>query len=352
MPRVIVAKLRLMEPKDIVDLAGKDLQYVYSALGKTPYQTEISKIPAEKLSSSSLEKACVENFMRTCKEIMDDSPKDIGFLLSSISKKFEANDVKAILRAKAAHLDLREAMRYITAMGKLDDRRCREILDSSKNLKDVVELLSDLEYGSALKEAMLGHGDAGALLPLEVAVDKYVYGEIWRAAGKLRGLDKKIARAVLGVEIDSMNIKVILRCKAMKISEEHIRSNLLPVSDVLGEKELEGAIRTTDMRSAVESLLAAARTAMARDYQYIMAELLEECEDSPSISRLERILDKGLLETSLRMLKRYTPFFNIGLILAFLNLKWFEVRNLRAIVKGAEEKVPADKIRELLVLAG
>jgi vacuolar-type H+-ATPase subunit C/Vma6 len=62
------------------------------------------------------------------------------------------------------------------------------------------------------------------------------------------------------------------------------------------------------------------------------------------------VLDRGSLKTSLRMLKRYTPFFNIGLILAFLNLKWSEVRNLRAIVRGVEDKIPPDKIRKLLIL--
>ncbi len=188
------------------------------------------------------------------------------------------------------------------------------------------------------------------MLPLAVALDKYVYGEIWRAAGKLRGLDKKIARTVVGIEIDAINIKVILRCRAMGISEEQIRRYIIPVSEVFGEKELEGAIRAADIKSSIESLLEAAKLAMARDYRYVLTDLLREYEASQSLSRLEMVLDRGSLKTSLRMLKRYTPFFNIGLILAFLNLKWSEVKNLRAIVRGVEDKIPPDKIRKLLIL--
>lgn len=350
MPEVIVAKLRLIEPNDIVELAGRRPRDVHSMLAKTSYQAEVSEISAKQLSSISLESALLKNFVRACEEIMEHSPKSVSFLLSTILMKFEANNVKAILRAKEAELSVDEAMKYIVPVGRLDEVRCRKILENSKSVSDVVELLSELEYRSVLKEALRGHEETRFLLPLAVALDKYVYGKIWRAAGKLRGLDKKIARTVIGIEIDALNIKVILRCRAMGISEDQIRRYIIPVSEVFGEKELEDAIRAADIKSSVESLLATAKLAMARDYRYVLTDLLREYEASQSLSQLEMVLDRGLLKTSLRMLKRYTLFFNIGLILAFLNLKWFEVKNLRAIIRGVEDKIPPDKIRKLLVL--
>ena len=352
MPEVIVAKLRLIEPKDMADLAGRSLEDVCSMLAKTSYQAEISAIPAEQLSSISFETALLQNFMRTYEKIIDHSPKDIRSLISTILMKFEANNVKAMLRAKESDLSTDDGMRYITPVGRLDEARCREILGSSRNVDDVVEFLSDMEYGPILKESLPEYRETGAFPLLEAALDKYVCGEIWRAARKLRGLNKKIATTVLGIEIDSMNIKVILRCRAMGISGDQMTRYLMPLSEVFGEKELEDAIRATDTKSSIESLVVAARLVKARDYQYLLADLLEAYEASPSVAKLETVLDRGLLRTSLRMLKRYTPFFNIGLILAFLNLKWFELRNLRAIVKGAEERVPADRIKELLILPG
>lgn len=350
MPKVIVAKLRLIELKDMVDLAGRSLHSIRSILAKTPYQKEISEIPAKQLSSVSLEKAFLRNYVRTCKGIMDHSPRDIHSLLSSILMKFEADNVKAILRAKEAGISVDEAMRYITPVGRLDEVRCQKILESAKSVGDVIELLSELEYGSVLKVALEGREETRVLLPLAVAVDKYVYGKIWEATGKLKGLDKKIARAVLGVEIDSINIKVIFRCRTMGIGVDRVKRYLIPVTEVFGEKELEEATKVTDIKSSIESLLTVAKLAMTRDYQYVLTDLQREYESSQSLSKLEMILDRGLLKTSLRMLKRYTPFFNIGLILAFLNLKWFEVRNLRAIMIGVEEKIPPDEIRKLLVL--
>ena len=349
MPKVIVAKLKLIDPRDIVNLAGRNLHDVHLFLEKTSYQTEISEIPGKQLNSISLENASLKNFVRTCEEIMEHSPKSISFLVSRIRLKFEVDNVKAILRVKRAELSVDEARKYIMPVGRLDVARCRKTLEMSENVSDVIESLQDLEYGSVLKETLAAFRETGVFFLLEVALDRFVYGEIWRAAGKLRGLDKKIARTVLGMEIDSANIKAIFRCKAMGIIEDQIRRYIMPVSEVFEEKELEEAIRAGDIKSSIKSLLATAKLSRARDYYYMLTDVLERYEASPSLSRLEMALDRSLVKTSLRMLKRYTPFFNVGLILAFLNLKWFELKNLRAIVRGAEAKIPPDKIKEVLI---
>jgi len=348
MPKITVAKLKFMEPKRITGLVGMSLHHISSVLEKTSYKTEISEVNAKELSSISMEDAFLQNFIKTCEELMEMSPKDVRLLLSAFLMKFEVNCVKALLRAKQAELDVDEAMKYIMPVGRLDEARCRKTLEISENIADVVDSLSDMEYGSVLEKAFAVYEEEKIFYLLEVALDIHVYSKIWRAIGKLRGLDKKIAKTVIGLEIDSTNVKTILRCKAMGINEDQIRRYLIPVSEVFSEKELEEAMREADMQSFINSLVRLARRSMARDYQYIFTEIQEL--HVTSLTTLETILDRGLVETSLRMLKRYTAFFNIGLILAFLNLKWFEVRNLRAIIRGSEAGIPTDRVKKLLIL--
>jgi vacuolar-type H+-ATPase subunit C/Vma6 len=143
---------------------------------------------------------------------------------------------------------------------------------------------------------------------------------------------------------------IILRSISLKIPKNQIKHYLLPTSHIFSEKELETAIETNDIQSFIESLLTTANLRNARDYKYMLTELLTEYKASSSLSNLEVTLDRSLLKTSLRMLKRYTPYFNIGLILAFLNAKWFEVRNLRAILRGAESDLRPEQIMKLLIL--
>jgi len=350
MPKVIVSKLRLISPKDLADMCGRSLDVILSMLAKTPYRFDIESIPSQHLDSVSTEKSLFRNLARTFEEIIECSPKNIGFLLSVIQRKFEASNVKAMLRAIKANLNVDEAMGYIIPAGRLDEANCRKKLESSKGIADFADALSDSEYGAILKDAL---GENEGTIPLhvfEAAMDKYAYGRIWKAATKLRGLDGKIARNVLGIEIDSANLKVILRCKALGLGESQIKQYLIYSSNVFGENDLENAIKAVDVKSSIELLLSAARLVMVRDHQYMLVDLLKEYESSQSLSQLEMVLDRSLLKANLRMLKRYTPFFNIGAVLAFLNLKWFEVRNLRAIVRGAEGNIPPQEIKKLLLL--
>ena len=348
MPRITVEKLKLMDPKKITNLVGTSLHHISSELMKTPYRKEISEPVKKELNSIFLEEALLKNFIKTCEEIIELSPKDVRLLLSAFLRKFEANCVKTMLRAKEANLSVEESMNYIIPAGRLSAARCKKTMENSVNISKVIDSLSDIEYGSVLEKAFESYTKEKNFYLFEVALDKQVYHNIWRATGKFWGLDKRIARTVIGLEIDAVNVKAIFRCKTMGVNENQIRRYILPVSEVFGEKELEEAIRCSDMQSAIDSLLESAKRARARDQRYIFTEIQES--HITSLTELETILDRGLVETNLRILKRYTPFFNIGLFLAFLNLKWFEVKNLKAIIRGSEARIAPDRVKKLLIL--
>ncbi len=350
MPTVLGAMLELLDRNDIVDLVSRSFDYIYSILTKTPYLIEISKIPLNNITAASIQNALLKNYLRTIKTIEENSPKDISYLLSTIMMKFEADNIKSIFRAKSAGISVDEAMNFIIPAGRMDEKRCRSVLENSKHIMDVIELLSDLDYTHSLKDVLGDYEKTGILLPIETSLARSIYKQIYKAVGKIKGKDRKIAQTILGLEIDSMNIKVILRGKFLGIAEDQIKHYLLPASSIIGNKDLENAIKTKDIPSSIDSLFAKARYDAIQDYQYMSTALLKEYESSQSLSRLEIVLDQSLLKTSLRMLQRYTPYFNIGLVLAFLNAKWFEVKNLRVIVRGAEAKIPPDRIESLLIL--
>ena len=349
MPKIITEKLRLIDPKDMKELVGRSLQDLCLALADTTYREAISEIPSDQLSSLSLERAFLRSFMRTCRQIMDHSPKDISFLLSTIIMKFEIGTVKTILRVIEANVKIEEMWNLVVPAGNLNEVECRRILENSQDINEAVEALSDSEYGPALLESIKEYEKTGIFLFLETTLDRFVYERLWRSAERLRGLDRKIGKAILGLEIDAVNIRTLLRCKALGIDKEQTKRYLLPVSEVFRESELEAALESADIESAINSLSAAAEFAHARDYRYVLNDLLDEYTSSLSLPHLELTLEKSLLRANLRMLKRYTPFFNIGLILAFLSLKWTEIRNLIVCARGTEGGVSPEKIRELLI---
>lgn len=346
MPRVALENLKLIEVEDLIGLIGKDLESIRCVLAGSPYGEHISALSVDRIDSVSLEAALLQNYAETLKKLVKFSSGSIRKLLLAFLKRFEVSNVKTLLRAVKGKITVDETMRHIVPVGVLDTNRCRAILAESKSIADVINSLADLEYGLIIKNVLNKHKKIEDLLQLETALDKAIYEEILESAERLKGVDKKIARDVLGIELDTLNVRIILKCKALGVSQELIKDYLMPTV-LFNEKTLEEAIKATTAKAAISCLLIVAETGNVV-YKNIFTQLLREC-DAP-LSRLEAILDKAPLKMSLYMLKEYTRYYNIGFVLAFLNLKWVEIKNLRCIIKGAERRSPPSQVRKLLTL--
>lgn len=324
-------------------LECEDLEGVSHILENTPYRDEIAVVPLEGLTSIDLEKAFTKNFLRIFDEIWEHSSKDLKILLDDILRKFEVENVKAILRAKMAELGVDEALRFIIPVRHYDETVCKSLLEKTKTVEDVVKLMAGTEYGQVLQGALKTYRETGLLIPLETALDGYAAMELWKDVHKLKGVDIKIAEEILGTEIDVLNIKIILRCKALEMDEEVIHQLILPTFYALTKEDVENGVMAIDVEDAINTL-------MVKDYKKWATEALKEYSTSKSVSPVEIVLDRLLLKLNQSIFIKYPSPFHIGVILAFLNLKWFELKNLRAIVTGNENKVSREKIKNVLIV--
>ena len=347
MPKIALENLKLIETEEIVGLIGKDLETIRCALQESAYHDEIATIQSDKLGTLAFELALLQNYVKTLQTLIKFSSGPIRTLLRAILMKIEVSNVKTMLRAVKSKMDVNEATKHIIPVGTLDKERCRAIMAGSESIENVINSLLTLEFGAALKEVWSEYRENEGLLPLEVALDKAVYNVILNTIEELRGLDKKIAENILGIEIDSVNAKIIFKSKAKGLSEEQIKNYLMPTA-FLDEETLGEVIGTNDVKAAVERFLKAAENVNSPFYKDVFGQILKE-RKAP-LSFLERLLDSSSLIMSKKMLKEYTRYYNIGFVLSFLNLKWFEIRNLRCIIMGSERRTPINKVRELLVI--
>jgi vacuolar-type H+-ATPase subunit C/Vma6 len=326
MPKVLGFKQKLLTIQDLLGLLGRSLEEIVGVLQTSPYNAVIAAIPEKPVDAAALERALREDYIRTLEAIVDASPKDIQRLLTTIRSKFEVHNIKALLRAKRAKLNVDEAMRYVIPIGRLDDSSCREVYRHAGSYADILPLLADSGY---------------PLLPDEDdTVDEMFVLEA--------SLDRDVNR--IGMEIASATLKTMLRSKALGISKEYVLRHVQPAAG-FSQEDYEAAFDQVDLRSTIE-LLGKTADKASRDIRYLLQDLSRECDAFPPLSRVEAVFDRNLLTASQRMLKRYTPFFNVGLVLAFLNAKWFEVRNLSTIARGAVDELPPDRVTELLILPG
>ncbi len=334
--------ITFMLTKDNFDeLVKKNLNEVYSFLEHTPYQEVISAVPIEHFDSATFEKFLVDHFLTTFDNIKRNSPKEVGSLLDAMLNKFEVENLRIILRAKIAGLNVDETMSYIIPVREFSEEFCKSLLEKSENVEDIVHLLMRTDYGPALAKGLKDFEETGLSISLETALDQYVYESLWKEADKIGDADRKIAKKIIGTEIDFANMKLILRCKTLHIEADQTRKLILPIFFQLTEESINKSIEAEDVESALNLF-------MLRSYKNILSVVLAQYKDSNLLSEVEQIFDEFLLKNNRDILKHPFPF-DVGVVMSFLNVKWIEVKNLRAIVKGKEDNVPEEAVQKKLL---
>jgi vacuolar-type H+-ATPase subunit C/Vma6 len=346
MPRIALENLKLIDLNELVCLIGKDLEEIFSFLVYTSYGREVRSTCGDIVEPGLLEEALFQNYAKTFSKLLNSSSKYIKNLLLSILHKFDIMNLKTMLRMVQAGMNSEDILQHIIPLGMYDRKKCQEMLSDVNSVKDIVSSLRDQDFGSILKETLKTKNGIGVLSQLEAALDKELFKRILKEIKNLDRRDKKIATNILGIEIDVLNIKIILKYKALMINQENIKENLMPVA-LINEKVLESAIKEPDIKSTFQRILKSVKT-KHQVYQAIFTKLVKE-SDSP-LSRLEFILEKAPLEMSFFELKKNMRYYNIGYILAFLNMKWAEIKNLRSIINAVARNVSADQTHDLLIL--
>lgn len=347
MPRVAIEKLKLIRTDDLLDLVGKSLEVIYDSLLETAYQDEIREISKDEIDMISIEEALLENYAKTLENLVKFSVGEVKDVLLAIIEKIEISNIKTLLRAAKAKMNANEAVRRVVSVGRLNKERCREILLTSPTVEGIIQALSDLENGRIMKGLLSEIQPTENLSKLELSLDRVASLRILEAVEKLKGADRKIAENILGIEMDAANIKIILRGKKRGTPKDQLKMYFMP-SFLLDDKILEKAIESSDIKSLAEYLIGVALKANNPYYKSVFSQLLRE--SNSSFSKIEAILDTASLGISLRMVKKYFKYYNMSYILSFLNLKWFEIRNLRCIIVGSDRKTTPVKIKSLLVL--
>jgi vacuolar-type H+-ATPase subunit C/Vma6 len=198
-----------------------------------------------------------------------------------------------------------------------------------------------------MQRAIIESKTSDNLLPIESALDQFVYKKIRKEVEKLKGSDKLIAKNVLGIEVETKNIKIILRGQSKGIPKDAIKKYILP-SFFISDQTLSKLLETSDVKTLMKYLLASNEVASNPIIIRIFSQIQEK--HGLPLTDLEKILEKASLLASLEMQKKYLKYYNLSYVLVLLNLKWIEIKNLRRVIVGSKRKIDPSNIKSLLIL--
>jgi len=336
-------RARLLTKDNIYALLGsKDIQEVAQILGKTAYEIDLK---SEEINAINLEKTIVKNFIREIEDILNYSPEDVKNLLTDLLKKFEIHNLKIILNAKETNMSFSDIKEYLLPFRQFNEELCKTLMEEATNVEELIELLElygIAEYREILEEPLEEYRESKILLPLEIALDKYIYQLLLEDASIFSGIDRKIINEILGAEIDIINIKTAIRCKLNKLELESAKKYFLPYGYIFRREDLERvyALHTLDEMINILAVY---------PYREILINAFNRFKKEGEILPMEVEFEKLLMQLNKRILQKHPSPFNVGIVISYVNLKWIEIKNLRAIVIGKEKRIPAEKIERILI---
>lgn len=220
----------------------------------------------------------------------------------------------------------------------------------------LIEVTGDAPFGKVLEQHIGEVTDRASLFPLEIALDRWYYQQLQNTLSLLNRRDQEVARRLVGIEIDVINVNWLVRLQTYYRMESSESASML----LSGGATMD---RTTLEKSAEASRPAQALTDL---FQKRLGTSFGSQIESPSdgadtteqerrdhgshqtrtLALLEGMLQDLLLYECRRQLGGYP--FTIGIILAYTALKEQEARMIMTALNGKYYDLDPDRIGALL----
>ena len=270
------------------------------------------------------------NVIELIQRLSSYAPHDSRPLIALFGRSFEFECVKAILSASAARVNAEEALRYIVPAGKLTPERCKDLIEAH-NPARVVESIDDEGFKRFLLPKLTGEGTSIQTIS---AIDQYYFTKLWAASNLPDPLDAQSAKSLIAEAIDHVNVLVTFRARLMGLDARSAAMLMIPVNYGLGQ--------TFDELPEANNIQNLSRILEKTRYSHA----LESVTTNPGA--VEFALNRSHAKTCVNAFAG-SPF-NVGLALAFLFLKNYELRDLFGLVNGKANNAPTERILKSLIL--
>ena len=324
---------RLIDTPDVTQ-AVKDLI-------DTPYGQDLEGEVVHGFTADVIDDALKQNMIRAYQKVLSFVHPQARKLLSTLLGRWDVFNIKTILRGAHNHVALDEIKTSFFPAGYLGEDEL-EALARFDDVRAVIDTMAmwGLVYAAPLRRAYPEYAKDNDLAPLELALDRQ-YAE-W-AASRLVGeaIDVEVSRRILGMQIDTANLVMVFRLLKADVEGGKAERYFLSGGRSIRENLYKELSQLSDVDEVLDRLKGTA-----------YAEALDEAAlrylEMASIPVFERALEELLMRTAL--VASIRDPHGVGVAIAYLYGKQNEITNLRIIVKGKTVGMPADRVREELIL--
>ncbi|MCD6229641.1 MAG: V-type ATPase subunit [Candidatus Diapherotrites archaeon] len=341
--RVRGMKSKLIKKEDYEKLLHMGLEEFIHFLEESDYKKEIDFFAMHRSGCALAEFAVAENFSKTMKKLKSISKgTDVNTIVRGYLKRWSIWNIKIIVRGKYAG-ESPETIK--SCVLDLSDPKVNidELVEEKVTIEDVMEKTGLTRNCSRMIDSIKLFREKNSLSYLENCLDWYYYSLITEFAKRIPAQESFI-RKFIEKEVDTLNIKIILKMKREKFLREEILKNIIRYRSARGKlKTWDEFVNAPDMDSLLELF-------SKTSYWPAMEPGVKDFKESNRLSMLESGLEKHVLEHAFLLLHQQP--LSISPIIGYMIAKRVEMKNLGMLARSKEVSLDEDFMRRHLVIAG
>lgn len=263
-------------------------------------------------------------------------------LAEALFKRYEIETLKNALRVWFARTIAGRPSDDVVAYLSRETAQSGFSVDAIVNAPDVDSLLQALSgtpYGAIASEELSEVAERESLFPLELALDRLYHAELRAAIGALDAQDAAVARRLLGIHIDLLNLLWVVRVKEFyKLPEQEVLGSLLTGGTAFSERTIESIYRSDAPLQFIAGALSDRYTGTEA--------LAGESDDIHRLVLLAAMLQEVLMHEIHRVMGGYP--FNIGIVVAYVLLRQNEVRMITTVLNARYYGIAPDAVGSML----
>ena len=336
--RLRIRKTKLLPREDYLRLLNMGLPEITRFIEESAYKKEIDELGTSFSGIDLVEVALSWNLAKEYQKILDIMPGTLKEFSASYLRRWDIQNVLTILRGKQQGMRSGKIKELLVPAGSLD-RVFLDRLLAEESPARVVEALKGTRLYAVASAEIAAAMETGSYSRMADELYREFYEDLVRLAESgLKG--GRPFREYIRLEIDVKNIQILCRLRQER-----------PVGDVKGMLVAGGSFtlaelqRLAELESDNDFIDALEQKRFTREG---LVPLLEDIRQKRPIHEIEVDISGIMMERMEHLTKRYP--FSICPVLEYLERKWVEVRNLRALARGKKAELPAERIRGYLVM--
>jgi V/A-type H+-transporting ATPase subunit C len=292
----------------------------------------------EKIGMDEVERQLELAQLEFLKKVLASDPQSIRPFLEAFLIKYDAAQVKKALRAKKNGISNEELRKKLIPVKEIDEKIIESLLDAN-TIDEVCNAIRTTKFGDALIKAASEHKDD--IVALDLVLDGFFSKELRLAITRVDTPVRETVTLFVGKHADITNIKHIIRSKQQGLDVALTERFLIEGGRNLASWKLRSMIEAKGIQEIVTEL-------EGSPYIEKMREAIIDYTETKSLYAIEAALDKLLLQEAQEISS--SALIAAGPTIKFIVAKEFEIRNLKAVLRGLHENLPSEKIMPMLIM--